>query len=199
MQRRSRATPDELIALGERVRELRQAARISQKELGEPNFSEAFINTLEAGEREPSEGTLQFLARRLHVPVEELWSSKGADWAAQLAKDLRSEGKSAGLTLLLDTMTNLERNRQVTRRALVVLHREVGDLAQEQGHCEVAATHFVAALDLVDGDASLAADQAEALVRLGDIRLAQGEAAEALTHHHAASHLLLELVGRPAP
>lgn len=196
MRRRPPATPDQLATLGARIRELREAAGISEKELGEPNFSEAYITALEAGQHDPSEGALQFLAHRLQVTAGELRTDAGADWGVQLAKHLWSKGNPGGLALVLEVMAHLDRHRQVSRRALVVLRREVGKLALADGECDAAADHFVASLDLVGDDPTLAADQAETLVRLGDVRLAQGETAEALTLHHTASHLLLDLIGR---
>jgi transcriptional regulator with XRE-family HTH domain len=199
MPRKRRSSNLELEAFGQRLRERRLAAGLTQMQLAGPRFSHAYVSVLEAGRREPSQEAIAYFANKLQVPVETLWGAKGADWALQLANDLRSEGKvSDGRTLLIETLTNLDRDRQVNRRALMILHHEVGKLEQEQGQREAAASHYTAALELIeDDDDTMAADRAELLVRMGDLRMAQRNKDEALSHHQAASHLLLNLMGRP--
>ncbi len=199
MPRKRRTTEAELRAFGRRLREHRIAAGLTQAELAQRRFSHAYVSVLEAGKREPSQQALTYFANKLRVPVEALWADKGVDWTVELASALRSEGKVAdGRALLIETLTNLDRDRQVNRRALVVLHREIGKVDQEQGRRNEAARHFAQALELIgEEDELLNDDRAELHVRLGDLRMAQGDQAEAFRHHRTASYLLLELMGRP--
>lgn len=50
-----------------RLRRLRQAAGLSQRDLSTPSATYAYISRLEAGERHPSAKVLQELARKLNV------------------------------------------------------------------------------------------------------------------------------------
>ncbi len=64
--------------LSTRMRKLRTARGMTQRELAEPKYSHAYVSTIEAGRRKPSREALEFFAERLAVDVEELATGKPA-------------------------------------------------------------------------------------------------------------------------
>lgn len=187
---------EELTRVGRRLRELRLAAGMTQAELAGRRFSHAYVSVLEAGRREPSRAAVDYFAQRLGVAVEELWSEKGATWALQMAEDLRASGQhSESRELLARTLGNLERDRELHPRVLVVLHRELAriDLDRDAGS---AAEHLRRCLELAGDDDSMLAERAEAHAGLADLARRKGDTADAMEHYRQATSLLLELVGR---
>lgn len=196
MPRRRRMSQEELTRVGRRLRELRLAAGMTQAELAGRRFSHAYVSVLEAGRREPSRAAVDYFAQRLGVAVEELWSEKGASWALQMAEDLRAEGQHAeSRALLAKTLGNLERDRELHPRVLVVLHRELARMDLERDPASAAA-HLRHCLELAGDDDSMLAERAEAHAGLAELLLREGKAAEATEQYRNATSLLLELVGR---
>jgi transcriptional regulator with XRE-family HTH domain len=187
---------EELIRVGRRLRELRLAAGMTQAELAGRRFSHAYVSVLEAGRREPSRAAVDYFAQRLGVAVEELWSEKGASWALQMAEDLRADGlHDESRKLLAKTLGNLERDRELHPRVLVVLHRELARIDLDADP-EVAAEHLRKCLELAGEEDSMLAERAEAHAGLGELAARDGDAAAAMEHYRRAASLLLELVGR---
>ena len=62
-----------LVRLGQRVRELRQQAGLSQTELGRGRRSAALISRIESGQVAPDLGTLQEIAGTLHLPLRRMF------------------------------------------------------------------------------------------------------------------------------
>lgn len=187
---------EELIRVGKRLRELRLAAGMTQAELAGRRFSHAYVSVLESGRREPSRAAVDYFAQRLGIQVEELWSEKGASWALQMAEDLRAEGlHGESRELLARTLGNLERDRELHPRVLVVLHRELArvDLTTDPAS---AAAHLQKCLELAGDDDSMLAERAEAHAGLGELLLKDAELAGAVEQYRKATSLLLELVGR---
>ncbi|MDQ3952749.1 MAG: helix-turn-helix domain-containing protein [Actinomycetota bacterium] len=196
MPRRRRMSQEELIRVGRRLRELRLAAGLTQAELAGRRFSHAYVSVLEAGRREPSRAAVDYFAQRLGVAVEELWSEKGASWALKMAEDLRADGlHEQSRELLARTLGNLERDRELHPRVLVVLHRELArvDMATDPAS---ATTHLQRCLELAGDDDSMLAERAEAHAGLGALLLQEGKRDEAVAEYQRATSLLLELVGR---
>lgn len=196
MPRRRRMSQEELTRVGRRLRELRLAAGMTQAELAGHRFSHAYVSVLEAGRREPSRAAIDYFAQRLGVAVEELWSEKGASWALQMADDLRSEGLHAeGRELLAKTLGNLERDRELHPRVLVVLHREMARIEADADPAS-AAEHLQRCLELAGDDDTLLAERADAHAGLGELALRDANESEALEQYRRATSLLLELVAR---
>lgn len=196
MPRRRRMSQEELVRVGRRLRELRLAAGMTQAELAGRRFSHAYVSVLEAGRREPSRAAVEYFAQRLGIGVEELWSEKGASWALQMAQDLKAEGMHAeSRELLARTLGNLERDRELHPRVLVVLHRELARVDVDHDPASAAA-HLQRCLELAGDDEGLLAERAEAHAGLGELLDGQGKSAEALGEYRKATALLLELVGR---
>jgi transcriptional regulator with XRE-family HTH domain len=53
--------------IGDRIRALREERGFSQREIGSPGISYAYISRIERGTREPSEKALRVLAEKLGV------------------------------------------------------------------------------------------------------------------------------------
>ena len=186
----------ELTRFGRRLRELRLAAGLTQAELAGRRFSHAYVSVLEAGRREPSRAAVEYFAQRLGATVEELWSEKGASWALQMADDLRAEGLHAeGRGLLEKTLGNLERDREVHPRVVVVLHRELARIDIDEDPSS-ATSHLERCLELAGDDDSMLAERAEAHAGLGELALRRGNTDEAVERYRTATSLLLELLGR---
>ena len=178
------------------MRELRREAGLTQAELAGRRYSHAYVSVLEAGRREPSRAAVDYFAQRLGVQAEELWSEKGASWALQMAQDLRAEGQhEKGRELLAKTLGNLERDRELHPRVLVVLHRELARI-DLQNDPATAKAHLEKCLELAEDDDSMLAERAEAHAGLAELLMNDGKVNEAVGHYRRATSLLLELVGR---
>ena len=64
------------VAFGQRLRKLRLAKGLSQRQLAEPKYTHAYVSTIEAGRRNPSPGVLAHFASKLGIDVEELTSGR---------------------------------------------------------------------------------------------------------------------------
>jgi tetratricopeptide (TPR) repeat protein len=58
--------------VGATLRRLRQERGLTQRELGAPRYTHAYVSTIEAGRRRPSQAALEHFASRLAVNVDEL-------------------------------------------------------------------------------------------------------------------------------
>lgn len=66
----------DLQPLGERIRALRKARGLTQLELAEPEYTHAYVSTVEAGKRTPSRGALEHFASKLGVGPDELLTGR---------------------------------------------------------------------------------------------------------------------------
>jgi transcriptional regulator with XRE-family HTH domain len=87
---------DQTASVGDRLRQARLAAGLSQRELSGDGISFAFVSRIERGNRTPSVKMLRKLAARLDVSVH--WLETGeADPAEQLAQlVLEEDGRGLG-------------------------------------------------------------------------------------------------------
>lgn len=74
-------------SVGQRVRRLRLARGLTQRQLAAPGVSNAYVSRIESGDRAPSLRVLRILARRLGVPLEYL--ETGAPVPAAAERQLR--------------------------------------------------------------------------------------------------------------
>src|SRR3954451_4795218 len=65
--RTARRTSPEGLRLGERLRQLRVAAGLTQTELAGDRFSKEYVSQIERGKTRPTEGTIEWLADRRGV------------------------------------------------------------------------------------------------------------------------------------
>src|SRR6266545_465868 len=67
---------EEASMIGTRLRRLRLARGLTQRELAEPKYTHAYVSTIEAGRRNPSREALEHFAGKLGVDVDELLTGK---------------------------------------------------------------------------------------------------------------------------
>ena len=82
--RTGRRMSPEGLRLGERLRQLRVAAGLTQSELAGDRFSKEYVSQIERGKTRPTEGTIEWLADRLGVDAGLLASGVAADERARL-------------------------------------------------------------------------------------------------------------------
>src|SRR5947208_14016990 len=82
--RTARRTSPEGLRLGERLRQLRVAAGLTQTELAGERFSKEYVSQIERGKTRPTEGTIEWLADRLGVDAGFLASGVATDERARL-------------------------------------------------------------------------------------------------------------------
>src|SRR5690349_4170273 len=72
------------IRLGERLRQLRVSAGLTQSELAGDRFSKEYVSQIERGKTRPTEGTIEWLADRLGVDAGFLANGVATDERARL-------------------------------------------------------------------------------------------------------------------
>jgi tetratricopeptide (TPR) repeat protein len=82
--RSTRRTSPEGLRLGERLRQLRVAAGLTQSELAGDRFSKEYVSQIERGKTRPTGGTIEWLADRLGVDAGFLASGVATDERARL-------------------------------------------------------------------------------------------------------------------
>src|SRR5881409_1328198 len=82
--RTARRTSPEGLRLGERLRQLRVAAGITQTELAGDRFSKEYVSQIERGKTRPTQETIEWIAARLGVDASFLASGVSADERARV-------------------------------------------------------------------------------------------------------------------
>lgn len=157
-------------AVGRRLREVREAAGVSQRRLAFPGCSAAYISRIEAGDRVPSLQVLRELARRLGSSEaylawgrEDLPDDTAPLVAAEVALRLGdlADAETLYTQAAAEAVDNATRGRAAAGLGHVALHRH--DFAQ-------AVAHFERAVSLAPDaeDAALADGLGRAYAALGD-------------------------------
>lgn len=182
---------DDLVTFGKRLRDYRKRLGLTQEDLSGDRYSAAYISHLEAGKREPSNEAIGYIADRLGISVEELWSGRSVDWAVEMAEDLRARGLPREAYGLLErTLTNLERAGQVSPYVLSVMHRELG-LSERRNDPVVAEKHLREAAELALTSGGPVAETALTLLGLGNVLADQGDSEGAAASYRQAAEMLV--------
>ncbi len=75
--------------IGTRLRELRAERGLTQRELGAPRYTHAYISTIEAGRRNPSRTAIEFFADKLGVDPDHLATGRPPDLILRLEMQLQ--------------------------------------------------------------------------------------------------------------
>jgi tetratricopeptide (TPR) repeat protein/DNA-binding XRE family transcriptional regulator len=176
MPRRPSSHVDDPIAVGQRLREARHAAGLTQRELSFEGCTAAYVSRIEAGARVPSLQILREFGKRLGVSADFLATGSPA------GKDLSSELLEAEVALRLGDeqraaeLYEATRNNSDSPAALAQAQLGLGRLAAGRGDVPEAIGLLEEALgsgELLPGDASSAANA------LGRIYAAQSRFDEA--------------------
>ena len=95
--------------VGPRLRRLRSAAGLTQQELAAPEYTHAYVSTIEAGKRPPSRAALEHFAAKLSVDVDELATGRPRDLADRLELELQEARRKVASGLAAEAETSYER------------------------------------------------------------------------------------------
>jgi tetratricopeptide (TPR) repeat protein len=166
---------DDPAAVGIRLRNSRERAGLSQRQLSFPGCSPAYISRIESGDRIPSLQLLRELGRRLGVSEDFL--ATGAEPEAGDTELLEAE-----VALRLDDLEKAQRlyeealargDEQLRSQAL----RGLGELAYRQGDARGAIDLLEAAISVLgglEGDPSVAETLGRAYATVGELESAIG-------------------------
>ena len=77
------------MSLGPRLKRIRLARGLTQKELAEPAYTHAYVSTIESGRRSPSPAALDFFAQKLGIGLEELVTGRSPTLESELELGLQ--------------------------------------------------------------------------------------------------------------
>lgn len=145
--------------VGRRIKRLRLAAGLSQKEVAEPVITSAYLSLIESGQRTPSSEILEHLAEQLAVDTEQILTGRDPGFEARLEVELqkaRSElrgGDAGNARTQVQEILKQGRKEGLTRmeaRALTLL----GLVEEEAGNLSLAARAFDQALEVWSEEAT---------------------------------------------
>ncbi len=161
--------------LGERLRQLRVAAGLTQTDLAGDRFSKEYISQIERGKTKPTPDTVEWLALRLGVDAGFLASGVSADERA------KAETILARADMLLQEKRHTEAISEYVRALPAVLGTGAAELRvralngeamarAQSGEVKTALALLAEARGLVETDGFSDVDRAEVLYRLGFCR-----------------------------
>jgi tetratricopeptide (TPR) repeat protein len=168
--------------IGSRLRKLRLARGLTQRELAAPAYTHAYVSTIESGRRRPSRTALEHFAVKLGVSPEELETGRPADLDARLELRLQearvaiSDGRYEEAATSLNAILK-EAKRYGSASLLARAEEGLGLIAERLGRPEEAIDHYQRAEEALAGEPSTArvdavAGKARSFQSLGDIRYA---------------------------
>jgi tetratricopeptide (TPR) repeat protein len=168
--------------LGTRLRRLRLARGLTQKDLAAPRYTHAYVSTLEAGRRQPSRKAVEFFADKLGVHVDELLTGRPPGLAARLelrlleARIALSKGELDEAEQVFKAVGR-EAKRFQLKRIEAAAEEGRGLLLERLSNPEEALEHYQRAEEIVRSEPPTArADAVDGKARcftsLGDVRYA---------------------------
>jgi tetratricopeptide (TPR) repeat protein len=169
-------------AVGARIKKRRLEIGLTQAQLGEPKLTSAYVSLIEAGHRRPSPKALDYLARRLGVPQDELLTGRPAGLEVELElriqearRELDRGEVEAAQSSMREVVKQAQRNEltRVEARAEEVL----GAITEIVSGAQPALEHYQRAEELWREQPlhlrfEAVAGLARCTRRLGDARLA---------------------------
>jgi tetratricopeptide (TPR) repeat protein len=172
---KTRAVPAGGQRLGERLRQLRSAAGLTQTDLAGDRFSKEYVSQIERGKTRPTTETIEWLAARLGVDAGFLTSGVAADERGRLegalarAEALYASGDdadAAGAFELLVPAARATRSPELQVRALVGTGLAKMRLSEHREALELLSE----ARGLTDSGPFSDVERADVLLRLGGCR-----------------------------
>jgi tetratricopeptide (TPR) repeat protein len=174
--RTARRTSPEGVRLGERLRQLRVAAGLTQSELAGDRFSKEYVSQIERGKTRPTAGTIEWLADRLGVDAGFLASGVATDDRARL------EGALTRAEALYEAQEDEEAAEAfeplpAAARATGVPELQVRALVgsglakMRLGHHRAAFVLFTEARAISEAESFSDVERADVLARLGSCRV----------------------------
>jgi tetratricopeptide (TPR) repeat protein len=165
-----------------RLKRLRLARGLTQKELASPSYTHSYVSTIEAGRRQPSRKALEHFAGKLGVGVEELVTGRSPDLVARLqlrvqeARIALSEGQQDEADNIFIAVA--KRSKQLNLTRLEATAEEArGLLLERRGDPERALEHYQRAEEILSAEpptalANAVTGKARCFEALGDVRYA---------------------------
>src|SRR3954467_11887969 len=173
--RTARRTSPEGLRLGDRLRQLRVAAGLTQTELAGQRFSKEYVSQIERGKTRPTQDTIEWLAARLGTDPGYLASGVSSD----------ERGRVEAALARADALTRAHRSEEAPREYVTVSRvvRSTGSVELEAralageawarqlgGEVRPALDLLIRARALVEGPGFSDLDRADVLFRLGVCR-----------------------------
>lgn len=166
--------------LGERLRRLRLDRQMTQKDLAEPDYTAAYVSTIEAGRRTPSAGALSHFASRLRVTVDYLATGRSPDLVPRIeatyceGKRALARGDVAEARTLFTKAAKLARRNELPDVAAKI-KTGLGLCAEAEGDLDEAIRLYMEVEAALEGDLLGSIDalvsRARCLHTRGEIRL----------------------------
>ena len=170
------------MGLGRRLRELRIGKGLTQQQLAEPRYTHAYVSTIEAGRRRPSNDALDYFAAKLDVDVEQLVSGRPRELVASLRLELHDARHAVSAGRLDEAEKQFARcEREAKRFELLRLQAKAREglalVAERRGDPETAIGRYEEVEELLSTESPIArvdaiAGKARCLQMLGDTRYA---------------------------
>src|SRR5215208_7794507 len=160
------------VRLGERLRQLRVAAGLTQSELAGDRFSKEYVSQIERGKTRPTEETLSWIAERLNVDVSYLqtgqsWNEYAEVEAAVVRAEAAVEGQRYDEALAaLEGLAFSPEGRELEFRALLA----EGWTRMYFGELRPALDLLARARELSEQQGFSDVDRADVLYRMGVCR-----------------------------
>lgn len=170
------------MSVGQRLKRLRLRNGLTQKELADPNYTHAYVSTIEAGRRKPSPSALEHFASKLEVDVEELRTGRPRDLEPRLKlrlqearREISSGGLDAAIKKIAAVLRDAKRYKLSHLEAKGVEYQAL--VEERRGNMQRALELYqdVEKIMIEEPPPSLAdciAGQARCLTDLGDVRYA---------------------------
>jgi len=161
------AVTTEVADLGARIRSIRQERGLTQSELAGPKLSESYISLIESGKRKPGRRTLEAIAERLELTVDDL------------TKHVVQADPQVAFALAFVELAVMNGDADSARSAIAAIYRDSrldgqsavrlwaleAKLAESEGDLEQATGLLEKLLDDANTDATTWAEAATSLVR----------------------------------
>jgi tetratricopeptide (TPR) repeat protein len=166
--------------IGATLRRLRAARGLTQRDVAEPKYTNAYVSTIEAGRRNPSREALEYFAAKLGTDVDQLVTGRPPDLPPKLElrlKQARLELSDGHFERADQTFRSVAREAKRYGLSRIQARGEegLGLGLERQGRPEEALRHFreaesVGGTEPVSARVDTIAGKARCLEALGDLR-----------------------------